>query len=293
MLASQLSRMIKEIPGLQESSTKVAQSIHQAVLSGGEPARRVADLLHGTWLGHPAHPMLTDIVVGAWSMSIILDGLAVAGDRQAMEDASDKLIMIGVLSAVPTAITGMADYSTIPKHAAPAGLLHALLNNVALGLYLLSWRERRSGRRGNGIILSTVAYLIVLASAWLGGELVYRHRVGVNHNEHRTQPDEWTDVMSADDLAEHEPERVEVEGYDVLLYRYGGTVYAISAVCAHAGGPLEKGKFDGFCVQCPWHDSVFDLRDGRVVHGPATYVQPKYATRIQDGRIEVRLQRTM
>jgi nitrite reductase/ring-hydroxylating ferredoxin subunit len=74
----------------------------------------------------------------------------------------------------------------------------------------------------------------------------------------------------------------------VLLYRYGGTVYAISAVCSHAGGPLEEGQFDGFCVQCPWHDSVYDLRDGSVVHGPATFNQPAYRARIYNGQIEIR-----
>lgn len=64
---------------------------------------------------------------------------------------------------------------------------------------------------------------------------------------------------------------------------------AIDAVCSHAGGPLDEGSFEGCFVQCPWHDSVFDLRDGRVKHGPATIPQPGFAVRERNGQLEVRL----
>jgi nitrite reductase/ring-hydroxylating ferredoxin subunit len=127
------------------------------------------------------------------------------------------------------------------------------------------------------------------ASAWLGGELVYRRRVGVNHAQIKAEPTEWTPVMSAEDLeAEGVPQRVEVDGYPLLLYRYEGELHAIDAVCAHAGGPLDEGSFDGPCVTCPWHQSVYDIRNGHVVHGPSTYSQPYYETRIQDGEVYVR-----
>jgi nitrite reductase/ring-hydroxylating ferredoxin subunit len=94
--------------------------------------------------------------------------------------------------------------------------------------------------------------------------------------------------MAENELHEQEPRRVEVVGSPVLLYRYGGTIYATAAVCGHAGGPLEQGQFDEYCVQCPWHDSVYDLRDGSIVHGPTTYTLPKYAARIQNGQVEIR-----
>ncbi|MBZ0302599.1 MAG: Rieske (2Fe-2S) protein [Anaerolineae bacterium] len=78
------------------------------------------------------------------------------------------------------------------------------------------------------------------------------------------------------------------ESIPVLLYREGEAIDAIGAVCSHAGGPLEDGSFADGCVECPWHNSVFDLRDGHVVHGPATFDEPHYQVRIQDGQIEVR-----
>lgn len=87
----------------------------------------------------------------------------------------------------------------------------------------------------------------------------------------------------------HEPRRIDVAGHPVLLYRDGNSIQAIGAVCPHEGGPLEQGEFYNGCVQCPWHDSVFALADGRVVHGPSTYATTAYETGVRDGMIEVRL----
>lgn len=291
MISEYVESTVHRIPGLEEGSLKVARAIHQAVLNGGEPARTIADLLHGTWLGHPLHPVLTDLAIGAWSFGALFDGVAIANGSRDAERTADALTMLGVVSAVPTAITGLTDYSTIPAPAAPAGTLHGLLNSVALVLYLLSLRDRRNGDRGRGVFFSSLAFGLLLVSAWLGGDLVYRHRVGVDHSERASNPEEWTAVLDERELREHEPKRVEVQGQPVLLYRYGGTIYAIGAVCSHVGGPLEEGQFEGLTVQCPWHQSVFDLRDGSIVHGPATYLVPDYAARIQNGKVELRLQR--
>ena len=98
--------------------------------------------------------------------------------------------------------------------------------------------------------------------------------------------------MADADLPEQTPQRIEVEGNDVLLYRLEGQVYALGAVCAHAGGPLDEGKFENGCVQCPWHDSVYALEDGHVVHGPTTFSQPVYEVRVRDGQIAVRVKKS-
>jgi nitrite reductase/ring-hydroxylating ferredoxin subunit/uncharacterized membrane protein len=291
MLGPTVERAIRKA-GLDAFGTKMSSAIHDAILAGGEPTRNVADLLHGTWLGHPLHPVLTDIVVGSFSLATLFDGIAAVRPSHQAEYTADTLLTIGAISAVPTALAGMTDYSGIQEPATGTGLAHALLNSTALVLYLLSIRARRNEQRGMGVVLSTVAFGILMASSWLGGHMINSQRVGVNHNdEYASGPKEWTAALSEDQLHEQQPLRVEVEEQPVLLYRRGGTVYAIGAVCAHAGGPLEEGKFDGLCVECPWHQSVFDLRDGSIVHGPTTYPQPKYAARIQNGQVEVRLQR--
>jgi nitrite reductase/ring-hydroxylating ferredoxin subunit len=244
--------------------------LHKAILNGGEPARKLADLLHGTWLGHPVHPVLTDVTIGAWLFGAVFDAISLLDRSKYTQKTADDLTTIGIISAVPTALAGLTDYSAIKKDAAGHGALHGILNSAGLLLYILSLRARKTDRRGLGLMLSTTALGALMGSAWLGGEMVYRLRVGVNHSEPSTQPDNWT----------------------VLLYRHNGAVHAIGAVCAHAGGPLEEGKFYGYCVQCPWHDSVYDVRDGSVVHGPSTYAQPLYEARVFNGEIQIRAAQT-
>jgi nitrite reductase/ring-hydroxylating ferredoxin subunit/uncharacterized membrane protein len=288
--ASEIDQAIKNIPGLEETGLAIARRIHEYVLNGGDQTRTIADILHGTWLGHPLHPALVTVPIGAWTSASLFDLFAVLGGGAFAERAADALITIGVIAAVPTAMAGMADYSAIKEDAAATGAMHALLNSASLGLYLLSLKSRASGQRPQGVLFSTLALALVTASAGIAGNMVYRQRVGVSHMPEDAGPSEWTAVCAQADLLPHTPKRVEVKDTPVLLYRDGESLYAIAAVCSHAGGPLEDGEFDGHCVQCPWHQSVFDLRDGSVVHGPATQGQPAFEVRTQYGQVEIRRQ---
>lgn len=282
--------VIKSVPALQEYGVQVKDALHQAVLDGGEQVRRVTDVLHGIPIGHPLHAILTDIPIGAWSFSALFDLLSLINPfSKHYKQTADDLTALGVIAAVPTAIAGMTDYSTIKEEAANYGLLHGILNTVGLLLYILSWRARRRNQRLVGIGFGLLGMGVVTASAWLGGEMVYRLKVGADHSEKPEAPENWQAVFPAAELEEGAAQKVEVEGKPVLLYRNGKTVSAISAVCAHAGGPLEEGKFYDGCVQCPWHDSVYDLASGQVVHGPSVYPQPSYDVRVTNGQIRVRV----
>lgn len=289
MLNRKVEDLLARVPVLKKTGKKLAVAVHQVVLDQGEDGREIADLLHGTWLGHPLHPVLTDVVVGAWSLGSLFDLVAAVGGSEHVEKSADTLTAVGTVAAIPTAISGLTDYSTIPNPAADVGLLHALANSVALTLYAISLKKRRGGERNKGVLYSTAGLAVATMGAWLGGHLVYSKKVGVDHSEAASEPTSWTPVMNEQDLLHHKPARVEVKGNPVLLYRHDGVVHAVGAVCPHAGGPLEEGKVEGTYVQCPWHDSVFDLSDGCVVHGPSTYPVTNYEGRIRDGRVEVRL----
>lgn len=293
MLTKEIDRTLDETPGLAKAGTSAAEVVHDAVLRGGEPARNVADVLHGTWLGHPLHPVLTDVTIGSWVLGAAFDAIGAIGNDRFSQRVGDRLTAIGAASALPTALAGIADYSTIPQEAAPTATVHGVANTVSLALYLLSLRERGRGRRGRGLLFSGTAMAISTAAAWLGGDLVYSRKVGVDHAEREAGPEEWTPVLHVDDLAERRPKCVDVEGKKVLLYREDGQVSAIGAVCSHAGGPLQEGKVEGHYVECPWHQSVFDLRDGSIKHGPTTRPQPVYEARIREGRVEVRRSSTI
>jgi nitrite reductase/ring-hydroxylating ferredoxin subunit/uncharacterized membrane protein len=275
--------------GIGKVGRQVSHGIHHAVMAGGEPARQIADVLHGTWLGHPLHVVLTDVTVGAWTMGVVFDGIGALTDSNACRKMGDALTIAGTISAVPTALSGLADFSTIPEPAANTATLHAMTNTVSVGLYAWSIAERRRGRHTRGAIISASAFGLTLLSAWLGGHMVYTQRVGVNHAEPFDEPEEWTPVLDSADLPPRTLKRVDVDGKGVLLYRDADAIHAIGSVCSHAGGPLQEGEVQGHCVQCPWHDSVFDLRDGHVVHGPATQPQPRFEAREWKGQIEIRL----
>lgn len=274
-----------------ERGLGVSRAIHERVLAGGEGSRRLADLLHGTWLGHPLHPVLTDATIGALTYGAAFDALGAVNGNGRLQWAGDRLTEIGVAAAVPTALAGLTEFSTVPEQAAGKATLHGLLNGAALGLYVASIVDRRRGRRGRGVLFSTAAFATSMFSAWLGGHLSYRHRVGVNHAEKFDGPRQWQSLCSLGELPHRHPRRFEVDGHSVLLFRDGGEVMAIGAVCSHAGGPLEEGAVEGCLVQCPWHDSLFDMRDGSVVHGPATAPVASFDTRVSGGRVEIRLGR--
>jgi nitrite reductase/ring-hydroxylating ferredoxin subunit/uncharacterized membrane protein len=243
----------------------------------------VKDVLSGTWMTHPLHPMLTDLPIGFWTSSFMLD--LVGGKRSAR--ASQRLVGLGILSAVPTAAAGLSDWSDTIGEERRIGTVHAGANVVALWLYAWSWLARRKGRRGKGVILGLLGATAASAGGYLGGHLVYRQGVGADRNAWKHGGDDWVDVAGADDRL---PLVAKVGDDDVLLARTpAGVVSAISNVCGHAGGPLNEGEFDAQgCVTCPWHASVFRLVDGHVVHGPATGHQPRYEVRSAGGRLAVR-----
>jgi nitrite reductase/ring-hydroxylating ferredoxin subunit/uncharacterized membrane protein len=283
----QTEEMLSTIPRYKESAHAFSHVLHNLVL-GNSQARQAADLFHGTWLGHPLHAVLTDLTIGAWVLGTLFDFLGLFTRSKTTQRAADRMISMGNASAVPTALAGITDFSTIPHRATATGATHGLLNTVGLALNLLSARERKSGRQGSGVFLSTITSSLLLVTAWLGGELSYRYRIGVDKTGNPSGPEDWQPVMNDEDLVENQPVRVEAGGFPVLLYRHAGGIYAIGAVCGHEGGPLEKGSFNDLRVTCPWHQSVYDLKDGGVVHGPTVYAEPRFQVRVQNGKVEVK-----
>lgn len=276
-----LSRISETMPWLDKQAA-VLKEVSDPVFGPNGPAA-VKDALYGTWLGHPLHPAVTDVPIGSWSASALLDALG-------HERAADVTLKVGVLSAVGAAVTGVAQWYDLQKAEEPRrlGALHASLNTVALGLYATSWVLRDRGQRDTGIVTAMAGLGVASASAWIGGHLSYKLGIGVSRIAFQQAPGEWTDARAFDQVSDGQLTRVEVNGAPVVLLREGSRVHAASATCTHVGGPLDQGEVDGTCVTCPWHGSQFDLRDGRVVHGPATSVLDAYETRIEGAMVQVR-----
>jgi nitrite reductase/ring-hydroxylating ferredoxin subunit/uncharacterized membrane protein len=280
----------------QEWLTPIAESTQSAIGSvfemAGEPGRRVKNFLHGTWLGHALHPVLTDVPLGAWTFALLCDGLDELQGRDDFSRAADTAVGIGLCGAAASAVSGLADYQASGEQSPNAGLTHGVLNISATTLYVASLLLRRRGSRGSARLVALLGYGVLMAAAYLGGALVYGQRLGVDHAQREELPGEWKPVLAADDLAEYQLRRVEVEGVKVLLVRRGAEIFAIGEVCSHLGGPLADGELkcdDSECsVRCPWHGSRFDLASGEVLDGPATFVQPKFETRVRNAQIEIK-----
>jgi len=253
--------------------------------AGGPPVKYV---LNGTFLGHALHPVLTDIPIGAWSVTAVLDAVELAGSDVAL--ASDATLGLGLLGSVAAVATGYADWADTKDEPRTLGMGHALANGIAVAGYVVSLLLRRADRRGAGIAVAYLSYALATFAAYLGGELMANYQLGTKHTaEPLDPPDGFTRVATLDAIEDGGMSAAGVNGIALLLFRRGQTVFAISGACTHRGGPLREGTLEGdACVRCPWHGSVFSLEDGTVIEGPASFPQARFETRVVDGSVEVR-----
>jgi nitrite reductase/ring-hydroxylating ferredoxin subunit/uncharacterized membrane protein len=282
---------LAELAAGQEWLDPAGQALRSAVngVFQGEAGRTLKDVLNGVWLGHPLHPVLTDIPVGAWTMAGVFDALdsVDGGDRYA--DAARVCINTGLLGAAAAAVTGLTDWADSGKEDRRAGLIHALFNVSATGLFLTSAILRRRRRTGTAVRFSAAGYAAVVAGAYLGGALVYDRRLGSDHATQGDAPEGFARTIRFADIPDGDKRKVKVGDADVVLIRQGDAVCALAERCAHRGGPLSEGEVRDGTIICPWHGSQFRLTDGHVIHGPSTFNQPCYATRISEGFVEVKV----
>lgn len=270
--------------GLDALAGAVRDATHKLLRPG-----TVKDALHGVWLGHPLHPALAQVPVGAFLGAAVLDA---TGDRG---PGARRLIACGVLASVPAALAGLADYADGHEEQQRIGVVHAAMNSAALLSYLGSLRLRSRNSRGAGVALGFLGCALATVSATLGGDLSFRRAVGPNHAAEvpHSGPADWTDLGPVDSFVGTTPVRAIAGLIPVLVVRSGEGFAVLHDRCSHMAAPLHQGEIverDGqACVQCPWHGSVFRLADGAIVNGPATAPQPVLDTRVRDGRLEVKV----
>jgi nitrite reductase/ring-hydroxylating ferredoxin subunit/uncharacterized membrane protein len=244
--------------------------------------RTVVDVASGTPLGHPLHPLLVTVPIGAYSAAFLFDALKDQG-------AADTMIGLGVLSSVPAAYTGLSDWRDTQGAERRVGLVHALANSASLSLFVASWVARRSGRRQLGVGLSLAGAGFVSLGGWLGGHLIYALGVGVDTTAFQQAPEDWTYAAPDSEVTRGSLTMGAVNGVPLVLTRLADdTIVAYADRCSHRGGPLHEGSLVDGCIECPWHGSRFSVTDGAVVQGPATRPQPAYEVRVHHERVEVR-----
>jgi len=271
---------------------KVAEPVRRAVQAALRP-QAVKDLLHGTWLGHPVHPVLAQVPVGTWLSAGLLDLIP------PLRPAATALIGTGVAAAVPTALAGAADWSESGPGVRRLGIVHAAANTTALGLYVGSLVARGKDRGALGRVLAYAGLGIAASSAAVGGHMSYSQSAGVSHSATtaRALTSDWIDLGPMDDLPEGRPTLRTGKGSSVAVplavVRRGSRVDVFVATCSHLSGPLDEGSVEDVrgaaCLVCPWHGSAFDLETGQPRRGPAAVAQEKLEVRMSAGRVLARV----
>jgi nitrite reductase/ring-hydroxylating ferredoxin subunit/uncharacterized membrane protein len=273
--------------------------------------RVIKNLLHGTWpLGHPLHPSITDITIGAYTAAVALDVLfffnsqTLGGSRVANDPgftrAPDFILIVAFVSSLIAIASGLTDWNDTFGEERRTGMLHGLIMVVATVLFAASIILRLPGGiqgtelRMLAIGLSGLGWIVMLVGAFFGGEMPYGYGTQVNRQAWSEVPTKWQKLeIAAKDLEDRKPVVVKLKGgIEVFVAKIDDKVHAMGNTCTHAGGPLNEGKWVGAdrCeIECPLHGSVFCAKDGGVRNGPATFPEPVFEVRISDaGAVEVR-----
>ena len=305
---------VERAPSLDAPVSALSDAMADAL----PPGTWLDDALHGVPFGQPAHPALVTLPLGCWTSAVLLDFLP-AGTRHLAAGrhlpgtdrlsgprhptppdplgaldrfpASQALIGAGIAASLPAAATGLADWSALHRHQQRVGLVHAIAQTVATGLFTASLLARLGGQARAGKALSLAGLTSATVGAYLGGHLAMRLGAGTSHAEsvQHLAALGWQDLCPLADLPDGHPTRRQLGYLSLLALRQGEEVHVLSDHCAHLGGPLHQGRVvterGATCITCPWHGSVFRVSDGAVVHGPATARQPSFETRITDAAL--------
>lgn len=280
-----MARFLARILSMQDGWAKPFGDFnHRWLAALFRPVRPLKDLLNGAWLGHPLHPAITDVPIGAFLVAIVLD---LAGHRSPAFWA----VLVGQLGVAASAVTGLADYTDTDGRARVRATIHGTLMVVGGGLTAGSLLLRGGGASADALptVLLVIGFLVLSAGAYVGGDVVFVLGNMVDRHAFRGPGTKWVKldtgpVADLADLPEAAPTKVRAGINDLVAVRVGETVHLLHATCAHAGGPLDQGTVtpDG-CIECPWHASRFRLADGRLRQGPSVYDQPAYEVRAAEG----------
>ena len=271
-----------------------AQNVINMVLGAkGQGRHPLKSLLNGSWLGHPLHPVITDVAIGGAVFAALFDvaWLAFPVTRGWAPRAAEVALIAGVVGMLGAIITGLADWSDTFGKERTTGFVHGTLNTLALLVYIVSMVLRlqlSDGKSVTAAILGFVGVGLITVAAYFGGDMAFKFGTNVNHTAWEHGSDDFETIMPIANVPENQLVRVMVGGVPVLLIRQGEKLAAISATCTHAGGPLDEGTLAGDVVRCPWHGSRFHVNTGKIVDGPATVAAPRYDVQVRDGQVALK-----
>src|SRR5215218_4369854 len=235
-----------------------------------------------SYKGHPLHPALIPFPFAFLIGAFLFDALGWLMIRPAWSSTGSHLAIAGIAAALVAAVPGAIDYAyTVPPRstAKERATRHMVLNLSAVGLVATAWIIRGSRSEAVVVALEAAAVRLLIVAGWMGGILVNRNQIGVDHRY--AGAGKWketavdleaavpTRVASADELEVNQMKLLRAGDRRIVLARTEKGYVAFDDRCTHRGGSLAGGTTMCGTVQCPWHGSQFDAHTGAVTAGPA------------------------
>ncbi|MGH7510362.1 MAG: DUF2231 domain-containing protein [bacterium] len=258
-----------------------------------------------SYKGHPIHPALIPFPFAFLYGAFFFDLAGRLAERPTWWTTGAYLSLIGIVMALVAAVPGFVDYfNTVPPKSSGKrrATKHMLANLAAVILFLAAWAIRGQAEALPGgvvLIFEGIGVALLTAGGWMGGVLVNRNQIGVDHRyaqagtwkeeNIRLGSDQPVDVAQADELKVDQMKLLRVNGRRLVLARIEEGYVAFDDRCTHRGGSLAAGVMIGGVVQCPWHGSQFDCRKGAVQAGPAEQPIRTYRVSERQGRVMLTL----
>lgn len=254
---------------------------------------------------HPLHPMLVAFPIAFIVGCLIADAAGRIFELPGLWTVGAYLSVAGVVMGLVAGVPGFIDYLyVIPPHSSGKrrATWHMTVNVTALALIAIGWIFRDWETLEPGwiaVLLELAAVGLITAGGWMGATLVYRNQIGVDHRYANAAkwheqtlhgpPGETITVNGADGMKVGQMWLLRWNDKRLVLARTEDGYAAFDDHCPHRGGPLSDGALVCGTVQCPWHGSQFDVRDGNVKAGPAEKGIGAYRAEIRDGLVRLTL----
>ncbi len=258
-----------------------------------------------SYKGHPIHPALIPFPFAFLYGAFFFDLIGQLTGRPSFWITGSYLSLVGIIAALVAAVPGFIDYfSTVPPKSSGKrrATRHMLVNLAAVILFAAAWAVRGDAAAFPGLtvlVLEGIGLALLTAGGWMGGVLVNRNQIGVDHRyaqagkwkEERVhyKPNEPIIVAEKDELKVNQMKLIRLDGRRIVLGRTESGYVAFDDSCTHRGGSLAGGVMIGGVVQCPWHGSQFDCSTGAVKANPAEEPIATYRVTEREGRVMLAL----
>jgi uncharacterized membrane protein/nitrite reductase/ring-hydroxylating ferredoxin subunit len=252
---------------------------------------------------HPIHPMLVAFPVAFIFGAVVSDVAGVFGEWELLWSMGAYLSIAAVVTGLAAGVAGFLDYLYVvpPKSSGKRrATWHMVVNVLALAAIAAGWffRDWETLRPATvAVLLEAVSAALVTCGGWMGGTLVYRNQIGVDHRYAHAgkwrevtadgRPGELAAVEGASQLKPGQMMLVHAGERRIVVARTDQGYAAFDDRCTHRGASLADGTLACTTVTCPWHGSQFDVTNGAVQAGPTEEPISTYRVEASNGRVQL------